>query len=51
MIAESRDFLTQAPWTGLAPGLSLCLLLVSVNLVGEGLRESLDPHLAGRAHG
>ena len=51
MIAESRDFLTQAPWIGLAPGLSLCLLLVSVNLVGEGLRERLDPHLAGRAHG
>ena len=27
MIAESRDFLTQAPWIGLAPGLCLCLLL------------------------
>jgi len=51
MIAESRDFLTQAPWIGLAPGLCLCLLLVSVNLVGEGLRECLDPHLSGRAHG
>jgi peptide/nickel transport system permease protein len=51
MIAESRDFLTQAPWIGLAPGLGLCLLLVSVNLVGEGLRERLDPHLSGRAHG
>ena len=51
MIAESRTFLTQAPWVGLAPGLCLCLLLVSVNLVGEGLREALDPHLSGRAHG
>jgi peptide/nickel transport system permease protein len=47
MIAESRDFLTQAPWIGLAPGLCLCLLLVSVNLVGEGLRQVLDPSLAG----
>lgn len=46
MIAEGRDFLTQAPWICLAPGLSLCLLLVSVNLVGEGLRERLDPHHA-----
>jgi ABC-type dipeptide/oligopeptide/nickel transport system permease subunit len=26
------------------------VLLVSVNLVGEGLRERLDPHLRGRAH-
>jgi peptide/nickel transport system permease protein len=51
MIAESRTFLTQAPWVGLAPGLCLSLLLVSVNLVGEGLRECLDPHLSGRAHG
>jgi peptide/nickel transport system permease protein len=50
MIAEGRDFLTQAPWVCLAPGLSLCVLLVSVNLVGEGLRERLDPHLRGRGH-
>jgi peptide/nickel transport system permease protein len=51
MIAESRTFLTQAPWVGLAPGVCLSVLLVSVNLVGEGLREYLDPHLSGRAHG
>lgn len=50
MIAEGRDFLTQAPWVCLAPGLSLCVLLVTVNLVGEGLRERLDPHLQGRGH-
>ena len=50
MIAEGRDFLTQAPWVCLAPGLCLCVLLVSVNLVGEGLRERLDPQLAGRGH-
>jgi peptide/nickel transport system permease protein len=50
MIAEGRDFLTQAPWVSLAPGLCLCVLLVSVNLVGEGLRERLDPHLSGRSH-
>ena len=51
MIAEGRDFLTQAPWVCLAPGLCLCVLLVSVNLVGEGLREKLDPQLRGRSHG
>lgn len=50
MIAGGRDFLTQAPWICLAPGLCLCVLLVSVNLVGEGLRERLDPRLTGR-HG
>ncbi len=46
MIADGRAFMTQAPWICLAPGLCLCLLLVSINLVGEGLRERLDPHHA-----
>lgn len=43
MMAESRQFLDQAPWLGLAPGLCLCVLLVTVNLAGEGLRARLDP--------
>ncbi|MCC7275358.1 MAG: ABC transporter permease [Alphaproteobacteria bacterium] len=51
LIAESRPFIEQAPWIGLAPGICLCILLVSVNLVGEGLRELLDPRLRGRGHG
>lgn len=48
MIAESRAFIDQAPWIGLAPGLSLCALLIAVNLFGEGLRELLDPRRKGR---
>jgi peptide/nickel transport system permease protein len=48
MIAGSRPFIQQAPWIGLAPGIALCLLLVSVNLLGEGLREFLDPRLVER---
>jgi peptide/nickel transport system permease protein len=51
MIAESRQFIDRAPWIGLAPGLCLCVLLIAVNLFGEGLREYLDPRLRGRAHG
>jgi peptide/nickel transport system permease protein len=51
MIAESREFIGQAPWIGLAPGLSLGVLLVSINVFGEGLREWLDPRLLGRSHG
>ena len=50
MIADGRAFLAQAPWLCLAPGLCLCVLLVSVNLVGEGLRERLDPQMSGRGH-
>jgi len=51
MIAESRPFISEAPWIGLAPGLCLCLLLIAVNVVGEGLRDLLDPRLRGRGHG
>jgi len=51
MIAGSRPFIEQAPWIGLAPGLALCVLLIAINLLGEGLREFLDPRLVegGRA--
>jgi peptide/nickel transport system permease protein len=45
MIAESREFLTQAPWVGIMPGLCLSFLLIAVNWVGEGLRVSLDPRM------
>ncbi len=48
MISESRSFIEQAPWIGLAPGAALCLLLIAVNLLGEGLREALDPRLVRR---
>lgn len=48
MIAESRPFISEAPWIGLAPGICLCILLIAVNLLGEGLRELLDPRLRGR---
>lgn len=42
MIAESRPYLEQAPWTALAPGIALCITVISINLVGEGLRQLLD---------
>ena len=51
MIAQSRPFIEQAPWIGLAPGTVLCLLLIAVNLLGEGFRELLDPRLSGRGVG
>ena len=48
MIAEARPFIEQAPWIGLAPGIVLCILLVAINLLGEGLREALDPRFVER---
>jgi len=45
MIAEARPFIDTAPWIALAPGAVLCVTVIAVNLVGDGLREILDPRL------
>jgi peptide/nickel transport system permease protein len=48
MIASSRVYLARAPWTVFCPGLALALIVLSVNLVGDGLRDRLDPRIARR---
>jgi len=48
MIAGSRLFLAIAPWTIFFPGAFLALVVLAVNLVGDGLRDRLDPRLARR---
>jgi peptide/nickel transport system permease protein len=45
MIAEARDFIDRAPWIAVAPGVAMCLLVIGINLIGDGLRERLDPRL------
>jgi len=42
MVAEARPYLERAPWVALAPGLAICLTVIAVNLMGEGLRKQLD---------
>jgi len=49
MISEARSFLDRAPWIALAPGLAMCLLVIGINLLGDGARERLDPRLRSRA--
>jgi len=48
MIAESRLYLSRAPLTIFAPGIALALTVLAVNLIGDGLRDRLDPRLARR---
>ena len=45
MIAEARPFIAEAPWVAIAPGVVLCFTVIAVNLIGDGLRELLDPRL------
>ena len=48
MIASSRLYLQLAPWTIFAPGICLALVVLAVNLVGDGLRDRLDPRISRR---
>jgi peptide/nickel transport system permease protein len=45
MISEARAFVDRAPWIALAPGIAMCVTVVGVNLLGDGLREVLDPRM------
>jgi peptide/nickel transport system permease protein len=45
MISESREYLPDAWWYALAPGLSIFLVVMGFNLLGDGLRDILDPRL------
>jgi len=43
MVAEGRDLLRTAPWVSLFPGLAIGLVVLAVNLLGDGLQDALDP--------
>ncbi len=43
IINESQSYLTTAPWLVLAPGVAILLTSLGFNLLGEGLRDALDP--------
>lgn len=49
MMAEGRLYLQLAPWVLSVPGVCLALLVLSVNLMGDALRDMLDPSLARTA--
>ncbi len=48
IIAQGRTFFQIAPWTILIPGTFLAVTVLAVNLLGDGLRDRLDPRLARR---
>lgn len=45
MLADSKAYLTQAPWTMVFPGLAIMLTVLGFNLMGDGLRDALDPRM------
>jgi dipeptide transport system permease protein len=45
MLANAREFIQRAPWVVTFPGLCILVTVVAINLVGDGLRDALDPKL------
>ncbi len=45
MVAAGRDYMLVAPWVSTYPGLAIVILVLSINVFGEGLRDILDPRL------
>jgi peptide/nickel transport system permease protein len=43
MLNAATRFLSQAPWMAVWPGLAIFCLVLSFNLLGDGLRDALDP--------
>jgi len=46
MLADAREYLATAIWMAIAPGVVLVLLLLSVNLLGDALRDRADPRMS-----
>jgi peptide/nickel transport system permease protein len=51
MIAESREFLPEAWWYATAPGIAIFMVVMGFNLLGDGLRDFLDPRIRRGAGG
>lgn len=47
MLSEGRDYLREAWWISTFPGLGIMLTVLAMNLLGDGLRDVLDPRLQG----
>jgi len=44
MIATARIYITRAPWLLIFPGVAISLTVISINIVGDTLRDAFDPH-------
>ncbi len=47
MLSDGRDFIRNAWWVGTFPGLAITITVIGINLLGDGLRDALDPRLRG----
>jgi dipeptide transport system permease protein len=45
MLADSKDLITSHPWVMALPGIAILITVLAINLMGDGLRDALDPRL------
>ena len=45
IIADGRDTMIEAPWIALSPGVAIAMIVLGLNLLGDGLRDALDPRM------
>jgi peptide/nickel transport system permease protein len=45
MLSSAQSYMFQHPWLPLVAGIPLCLVTISFNFIGDGLRDALDPRL------
>lgn len=51
MLSDATTLMREAPWTVMMPGFAIILTVLALNLIGDGLREVLDPkRMKGKAH-
>ena len=48
MLTDARELIIIAPWAAIFPGLAIFLTVLGFNLLGDGLRDALDPHMRTR---
>ncbi|WP_051578019.1 ABC transporter permease [Sporolactobacillus terrae] len=44
MLQEAQEYITIAPWLSIFPGIAIVITVLSLNILGDGLRDLLDPH-------
>jgi len=49
MLSDAQTYLSQAPWMAIAPGVTIAVAVFGLNLLGDGLRDWLDPRPGGQA--
>ena len=49
VIADSQGFIASNPWISISAGVCIALTVIALNLLGDGLRDTLDPQLRRQA--